>query len=54
MMVVDIYVEGDESDADMEWHNHGSTCVEWARNGGGVHICASKSFRRKILFSYVC
>jgi hypothetical protein len=31
MIVVDIYVEGDESDANMEWYKHGNTCVELAR-----------------------
>ena len=31
MMVADIYVEGDESDAVMGWHNHGIACVELAK-----------------------
>ena len=53
MMVVDIYVEGDESDADMEWHNHGSTCVEWARKWWrGSYLCVK--ITQKENFVLVC
>ena len=54
MMVLDVYVEGDESDANMGWHNHGTASVELARVGWLVHICASKFGTRKIKVSYAC
>jgi len=38
MMVFDIYFEGDESDANVGWHNHGIVCLELARVGWFISV----------------